>query len=104
MPWFKYGDYLQRCDDSCYDVLHASDAWVVFPGIYQCNVCQGEVARDVGSQLPRHEACVARMGTNSGVGWRMLAFADSKPKWAGILTNPAWPDIVPGADEARGER
>lgn len=90
MPWFKYGDYLKHCDQPCYDEVLATGSPVAYQGIYQCSRCSGEIVMRPGQRLPEHAECNA-LGK---VGWRLIVFADSKPKWSGTLKNPNWTEDV----------
>ncbi len=81
MASYKHGGFFVKNESPEFDKTHRPGQAVPFSGIYRCCGCGREVASNEGQPLPpqNHHQHAANQGP---ITWRLVVFADHKPKAA----------------------
>jgi hypothetical protein len=74
MAIYKYVGFIGKLDLTAFDQLHDPGDTTPFTGIYRCEACGHEDARNTGDPLPPEDH--AQHNPNQGaVKWRLTVFA-----------------------------
>lgn len=77
MAQYKYSSYLNKSDNSAYDILHNPGSICQNSGIYRCETCGDEIASNKDNPFPpqNHHQHLPGAGP---IRWKLIIFAQQK--------------------------